>query len=75
MNRVADNTLAKQLLGWEPQIKFMNGLRSTIDWYFATKDRKKVACELETLLTERQFATGDGSRVAASDTASAPVSA
>ena len=54
MNRVADNSLAKRLLGWEPRVKFMDGLRSTIDWYFSTKDRKKVAAELEVLLTERQ---------------------
>jgi UDP-glucose 4-epimerase len=56
MNRVADNSRAKKLLGWEPQVKFMDGLRRTIDWYFATKDRKKVAAELDSLLTERQAA-------------------
>jgi nucleoside-diphosphate-sugar epimerase len=54
MNRVADNSLAKRLLSWEPKTQFMEGLRSTIDWYFATKDRAKVAAELESLLTERQ---------------------
>ena len=53
MNRVADNSLAKQLLGWEPRVKFMDGLRATIDWYFSTKDRNKVSAELEILLTER----------------------
>ncbi len=56
MNRVADNSLAKQLLGWEPTVKFMDGLHATIDWYFATKDRTKVAAVLETLLTERTTA-------------------
>jgi nucleoside-diphosphate-sugar epimerase len=75
MNRVADNSLAKRLLGWEPKIKFMNGLRNTIDWYFSTKDRKKVAAELETLLTERQSSARESSRIAASDAASATVSA
>jgi dTDP-D-glucose 4,6-dehydratase len=75
MNRVADNSLAKRLLGWEPQIKFMTGLGSTIDWYFSTKDRKKVASELETLLTERQSAIGEGSHAAGSDATSATVSA
>ena len=75
MNRVADNSLAKRLLGWEPQIKFMDGLRSTIDWYFSTKDRKKVARELETLLTERQSANRDASPVSSSDAESATVSA
>jgi nucleoside-diphosphate-sugar epimerase len=53
MNRVADNSLAKKLLGWEPKIKFMDGLRATADWYFSTKDRAKVAAHLDTLLTER----------------------
>lgn len=56
MNRVADNTLAKRLLGWGPQIKFMDGLHRTADWYFSVKDRTKVAAELETLLTERTIA-------------------
>jgi hypothetical protein len=53
----------------------MTGLRNTIDWYFSTKDRKKVASELETLLTERQSTTREGARVASSDPASATVSA
>ncbi len=53
LNRVADNHLAKKLLGWEPEVKFMDGLRSTIDWYFKTKDRAKVEQILEKMLTER----------------------
>jgi len=53
LNRVADNKLAKKLLGWEPEIKFMDGLRTTIDWYIKNKDRKKVAEILERMLTER----------------------
>ncbi len=54
MNRVADNALSKKLLGgWEPQVKFMDGLRRTIDWYFATKNREAVASELAVKLTER----------------------
>jgi nucleoside-diphosphate-sugar epimerase len=53
MNRVADNSLAKRLLNWEPQVNFMDGLHRTADWYFATKDRAKVAAALDTLLTER----------------------
>jgi nucleoside-diphosphate-sugar epimerase len=53
MNRVADNALAKKLLGWEPEVKFMDGLRSTIDWYFKTKDRSNVEKILEKMLTER----------------------
>jgi nucleoside-diphosphate-sugar epimerase len=53
MNRVADNALAKSLLGWEPQVPFVKGLRQTIDWYFATKNRDEVAATLEASLTER----------------------
>jgi nucleoside-diphosphate-sugar epimerase len=53
LNRVADNALAKRLLGWEPQVAFMDGLHRTIDWYFGTKDRDLVASGLSTKLTER----------------------
>ena len=31
LNCVANNLLAKKLLGWEPQVKFAEGLRRTID--------------------------------------------
>jgi len=53
LNRVADNALARKLLGWDPEVKFMDGLHKTIDWYFATQDREKVAAQLELRLTER----------------------
>ncbi len=53
LNRVADNSLAKKLLGWEPQVKFMEGLHRTIDWYVATRKRDEVSAKLETMLTER----------------------
>src|SRR5438874_4119861 len=42
MNRVADNTLAKKLLEWEPQVLFEEGLRRTYEWYVATKDPEEV---------------------------------
>ena len=42
LNRVADNALAHKLLGWEPSVTFADGLRRTIDWYFATKDKGRV---------------------------------
>ena len=73
MNRVADNSRAKRLLGWEPKVKFMPGLRNTIDWYFSTKDHKKVAAELDTLLTERRSTARQNSRIADSDATSATV--
>ena len=53
LNRVADNSLARELLGWEPQVPFMEGLHRTADWYFGTKDRDQVRAEFEYLLTER----------------------
>jgi len=53
LNRVADNSLAKKLLGWEPQVPFREGLKRTIDWYFATKDREQVRGLLDRMLTER----------------------
>jgi UDP-glucose 4-epimerase len=53
LNRVADNSLAKKLLGWEPKVKFMDGLHRTIDWYVAKKQKNEVAAKLEAVLTER----------------------
>lgn len=53
MNRVADNSLAKRLLDWEPRISFMDGLHATVDWYFTNHRREKVAATLDQLLTER----------------------
>ena len=53
LNRVADNSLAKRLLGWEPEMKFVDGLHQTIDWYFANKDRDQVRRILGHMLTER----------------------
>ena len=53
LNRVADNSLAKKLLGWEPQVPFRDGLKHTIDWYFATKDREHTRKILDRMLTER----------------------
>ncbi len=53
LNRVADNALARRVLGWEPQVTFVDGLHRTIDWYFATKDREAVRALLDRRLTER----------------------
>jgi len=52
-NRVAENSLAKKLLGWEPEVKFMDGLHRTIEWYVSTKKQEEVASCLKALLTER----------------------
>jgi dTDP-D-glucose 4,6-dehydratase len=40
-------------LGWEPKVKFVDGLHRTADWYFTEKNREAVASSLETRLTER----------------------
>lgn len=53
LNRVADNSLAKKLLGWKPQVLFQEGLKRTVDWYFATKDREQERKILGRMLTER----------------------
>jgi nucleoside-diphosphate-sugar epimerase len=53
LNRVASNRLARDLLGWEPQVKFLDGLHRTLDWYFATKQREAVDGYLQGMLTER----------------------
>jgi len=53
MNRVADNSLARRLLNWEPQVNFVDGLHATIDWYFAAKDPTRVGSDFERRLTER----------------------
>lgn len=53
MNRVADNVLAKKLLGWEPETKFFDGLHKTIDWYFSKKKREEVKKIFNRMVTER----------------------
>ncbi|MFQ5890949.1 MAG: NAD-dependent epimerase/dehydratase family protein [Gemmatimonadota bacterium] len=53
LNRVADNQRARELLGWQPKVSLMEGLRRTIDWYFAHKDRDQVRTMLRKMLTER----------------------
>ncbi len=52
-NRVADNSLAQKLLGWEPKVMFMDGLHRTIDWYVSSRDQERVSASLELMLTER----------------------
>ncbi len=52
-NRVADNSLARKLLDWEPEVKFRDGLHRTIDWYFSTKKVEEVRREFEAKLTGR----------------------
>jgi nucleoside-diphosphate-sugar epimerase len=53
LNRVASNALARTLLGWEPEVAFLQGLRRTADWYFASKRQDEVRATLGARLTER----------------------
>lgn len=53
LNRVADNSLARRLLGWEPAVSFADGLTRTIDWYFGAKNRQTIASDLDVRLLER----------------------
>ena len=53
MNRVANPSLAEQVLGWRPGVSFADGLHTTIDWYVRTRRRDEVAARLPHLLTER----------------------
>ncbi|MGH7791718.1 MAG: NAD-dependent epimerase/dehydratase family protein, partial [Thermodesulfobacteriota bacterium] len=53
LNRVADNSLAEELLGWKPLVPFEEGLKRTIDWYFSTKEKDKVKKVLHHSLFER----------------------
>ena len=53
LNRVADNSLSRKLLNCEPKVKFIDGLHTTTDWYFSTKDRSQVRSIFQRMLTER----------------------
>lgn len=53
LNRVADNALARKLLGWEPKVPFRDGLKRTINWYYKTKDPGEVRQIFARMLTER----------------------
>jgi nucleoside-diphosphate-sugar epimerase len=60
MNRVADNTRARELLAWEPEMSFVDGLHRTIDWYFSVKDPAEVRELLEQGgLIERKLAVAN----------------
>jgi len=53
VNRVASNKLAKRLLGWQPEVMFDAGLRRTMDWYFANKNKTEIKKTLHAFLTAR----------------------
>jgi nucleoside-diphosphate-sugar epimerase len=74
LNRIADNSLAKELLGWEPQTNFEDGLKKTQEWYFSTKNVDEVRAIFDHMLTGRGApqsdpvlagaSTGEGDRAA-----------
>lgn len=48
MNRVADNSLTKERFGgWEPRVRFADGMKTTADWYVETHDVDEVRDRLE----------------------------
>lgn len=52
-NRVSDNALARELLGWSPRVGFYEGLERTIQWYCNNHDMHEIRSELQRRLTER----------------------
>jgi nucleoside-diphosphate-sugar epimerase len=53
LNRVADNALAKKLIGWSPEVSFQEGVKRTIEWYIRSKTVAAVKENLSQLLLER----------------------
>ena len=53
LNRVADNSLGRKLLDWEPGVSFAEGVRHTINWYVASRDQHYASLALGRLLIER----------------------
>jgi nucleoside-diphosphate-sugar epimerase len=47
LNRVADNSLSRELLNWEPAVAFADGVKRTIDWYKQNKNAEEVRRILE----------------------------
>jgi nucleoside-diphosphate-sugar epimerase len=65
LNRVADTTRARQVLGWTSEVTFQDGLRRTFEWYAATKNRDDVARlvgDESALLTHRIGEATEGPR-------------
>jgi nucleoside-diphosphate-sugar epimerase len=53
LNRVASNQLARELLGWMPEVSFKDGIARTIQWYYAAKRSNLSADEFTRKLLER----------------------
>jgi nucleoside-diphosphate-sugar epimerase len=53
LNRVADNSKARVMLDWQPQVPFVEGLHRTMDWYFKERSLSQVRESLQDSLTSR----------------------
>jgi nucleoside-diphosphate-sugar epimerase len=53
LNRVADIKLAKDVLGWSPQVPFDEGLIRTAEWYLNGRNVEEVKAQLATKLMDR----------------------
>lgn len=53
-NRVASCALAKKVLGWEPKVKFKQGVLKAVHWYVATHKPKEVETDIKRILIERK---------------------
>lgn len=52
-SRAADLSRTREVLDWEPQTSFRDGLNQTLKWYFANNSIEDIAPKLGILLTER----------------------
>ena len=50
---MSDNRLARDLLGWEPQVTFDEGVQRTVRWFYENHDRDEMRADFERKLTER----------------------
>lgn len=50
MNRVADISLANEILSWTPLFSFKQGLKKTIEWYVKNKNKELIRKNLPSLL-------------------------
>jgi nucleoside-diphosphate-sugar epimerase len=53
LNRVVSTKRTKEILGWQPEVRFKEGLHRTIDWYFATKRVEELNRDFESRLIAR----------------------
>lgn len=52
-SRASDNTLIRELTGWEPSVGLAEGIERTVEWYAAKVDRPSTEQALEELLLAR----------------------